>query len=131
MSDMNDFLELELLDHVLKGDSYTAPADPYASLFTATPDDAGNGTEVPVANAYVRKVIPFTNGAAAGAIINSADCTFDQATGSWGTITHMAIHDASAAGNFLFWSILTGGSKIVADGDTFKFATGDLTVALD
>ncbi len=130
MTEMSDFLEIELLDHVLKGDAYTAPTDPYAALYTATPSDSGGGTEVS-GSAYARTIIPFTDAAAAGSIDNSADCTFPTASGgNWGTVTHMSIMDASTAGNFLFWAPLAA-SKVVNDADTFKFAAGDLIVNLD
>jgi len=49
----------------------------------------------------------------------SADVTFDQATGSWGTITHIGIWDALTTGNLLYHTELTC-KQAAATGDTFK-----------
>jgi hypothetical protein len=42
----SDYLELELLDHVLGGADYSRPSPVHVALFTATPSDSGGGTEV-------------------------------------------------------------------------------------
>jgi hypothetical protein len=124
----SDYLENKVLDHVMRNTSYTSPATVYAALYTAAPSDAGGGTEVS-GGSYARTAV--TCGAAAsGSIANSGAVTFPTASGSWGTVTHVGIFDASSAGNLLFWGALTA-SKTVASGDTFSFAIGALTVALD
>ena len=42
----SDYLENEILDHVLGGADYSRPATVYIALYTAAPTDAGGGTEV-------------------------------------------------------------------------------------
>jgi hypothetical protein len=64
-----------------------------------------------------------------GVSTNSAAVEFDQATGSWGTITHMGLYDASTSGNLLFHGALTA-SKVIDAGDVFKFASTALAVTL-
>ena len=41
----SDYLENEILDHVLGGADYARPATVYIALYTADPTDAGGGTE--------------------------------------------------------------------------------------
>ncbi len=133
MTAITDFLENELLDHVLTNTAYTQPATVYASLFTtlsAGNIEADTGTEA-TGSAYARTAITFGTPAASGSISSTADCTFPTASGgNWGTIVGMMIEDASTAGNALFGGTLTA-SKVVNDGDTFKFNSGDITVTLD
>jgi len=42
----SNYLEDELLDHVLGGADWARPATVYIALYTVTPGDAGGGTEV-------------------------------------------------------------------------------------
>ena len=127
MAEMSNYLENALINATLRNTSYTSPAAVYVSLHTADPTDAGTGTEVS-GGSYARKSATFaapSNGVSA----SSADVTFDQATGSWGTITHIGIWDALTTGNLLYHTPLTT-SKTIDSGDIFKIASGSLTVTL-
>jgi hypothetical protein len=132
MSSFSDYLELELLDHVFGNAAYTAPATLYFALFTAAPSDSGGGTEVS-GNNYSR--VSVTNNAtnfpaaSAGAKSNGTAITFATPSGSWGTVTHMGIFDASSAGNLLGWAALTA-SQVVASGNVVSYAIGDLDITL-
>ncbi|MCX6622086.1 MAG: hypothetical protein NTY38_13660 [Acidobacteria bacterium] len=123
-----DFLEDSLLNHVLRNTAYTPAATVYVGLFTATPGEAGGGTEV-TGNNYARKAVTF-GAPSAGTITNSADVVFDQASGSWGTISYFALFDALANGNMLYYGALTS-SKTINSGDQLKFAAGGITVTED
>jgi hypothetical protein len=127
MAEMSNYLENALINVTLRNTSYTSPTTVYVSLHTADPTDAGTGTEVS-GGSYVRKSATFaapSNGVSA----TSADVTFDQATASWGTITHIGIWDAESTGNMLYHTPLTT-SKTIDSGDIFKIASGSLTVTL-
>lgn len=129
MAGLSDYLELELLDHILGVGSYTAPT-PYLALFTAAPSDAGGGTEVS-GGSYARVNISSSfSAAASGASANTSPITFPTATASWGTVTHVGIYDASTSGNLLAWDALDA-SKAVGNGDVIAFAIGDLEITLD
>jgi hypothetical protein len=127
MAEMSNYLENALINATLRNTTYTSPATVYVSLHTADPTDAGTGTEVS-GGSYARKSATFaapSNGVSA----SSADVTFDQATGSWGTITHIGIWDALTTGNLLYHTPLAT-SKTIDSGDIFKIASGSLTVTL-
>jgi len=130
----SDFLENELLDHVLSAAAYTAPATVYVALYTVAPTDAGGGTEVTAAGAYARVTVTnnVTNWPAAsgGAKSNGTEIIFAEATASWGTVVAFGIFDALTAGNLLYWATLTT-NKTIDSGDTAKFAVGDLDVTED
>ena len=130
---LSNFLELELLDHVLGNAAYTAPATVYIALYTVAPTDTGGGTEV-TGGAYARKDVAnnATNwpAAAAGAKSNGVAITFVTATANWGTVVAFGIFDALAAGNLLYWADLTV-NKVINNGDTGEFAVNDLDVTED
>lgn len=128
MAAMSDDLETKLLNATLRNTSYTSPVTVYAALFTDATDDSGGGTEVS-GGSYARQSCSFA-APSGGASTTDATITFPTATASWGTVTHAAIYDAVTAGNSMFHGALTA-SKVVGDGDIFKFLTGDLTVTLD
>lgn len=130
---MADYLENEILDHILSTATFTAAATLYYALFTAAPSDTGGGTEV-TGGAYAREAktnnVTEFPAASGGSKSNGTDVDFGTATADWGVVTHMALIDAAAAGNYYFWGALDT-SRDVKDGDSFKFATGDVTFALD
>ncbi|KKL60202.1 hypothetical protein LCGC14_2207700, partial [marine sediment metagenome] len=88
----------------------------------------------PVGNGYARP--SFANNkttwttAAAGALSNAIEMAFAAATGAWGTCTYFGIFDAVTGGNLLATGVL-GTEKVIDDGDTPKFAIGDLDITLD
>ena len=128
----SDYLEDELLDHVLGGADYARPATVYVGLYTAAPTDAGGGTEV-AGNNYAR--VSVTNNAtnwpasSGGAKANGTAITFATPSGSWGTVGAMGVFDASSAGNLLAWADLAV-PKSVSSGDIVAFAVGELDVSL-
>lgn len=131
MSNATNYLENEVLDHVLgKGTrDFTSPANLFVGLLTAVSDgEAGTWTEVSGTN-YARTAVTF-GAASGGSAANSADVEFPAAgSGGWGTITHIAIFDASTSGNPLFYGSLSA-SKQVDEADIFTIVTGNLTVSL-
>jgi hypothetical protein len=128
MSAISNYLENALLNATLRNTTYTSPATVYAGLFTTDPTDAGSGSEVS-GGSYARKAITFAAPSNGVTTNSAAACEFDQATGSWGTITHFGIFDALTTGNLLYYGALTT-SKTIASGDVFKFATSSVTVTL-
>jgi hypothetical protein len=127
MAAMSNYLENALINATLRNTSYTSPSVVYVGLFTSDPTDAGSGTEVS-GGSYARKSATFGAPSDGASTISSA-IEFDQATGSWGTVTHFGIYDASTSGNLLYHGALTA-SKAIDTGDVFKFATSALTVTL-
>ena len=123
-----NYLETEILDHVFAGAAYTAPGTLYIGLFTAISDgEAGSVTEVS-GSAYARQTMAFTTSGATTS--NNATVEFPTATGSWGTITHVGIFDASTSGNLMVYATLTA-SKAIASGDVFRVPSGDLDITLN
>jgi len=128
MGSFADFLELEILDHVLGTGSYAAPTI-YVALYTAAPSDAGGGTEVS-GGGYARVAHSAYDGAAAGATSNTGAIQFATAASAWGSVSHFALLDATSAGNFLMWGTLSA-SRTISTGDTCQFADGALDITLD
>ena len=112
------------------GSAYTAPSTLYVALFTAAPSDTGGGTECS-GGSYERKSMAAmtVSGTSPTTATNGSAVEFVTATGSWGTVTHVGVFDASTSGNLLAWAALTA-SKAVASGDVFRFSAGDLDITL-
>jgi hypothetical protein len=126
MAEMSNYLENALINATLRATTFTSPTTVYVSLHSADPTDAG-GNEIS-GNSYARKAVTFGS-PSNGTSTNSADVTFDQATGSWGTITHIGIQDALTSGNLLYHTPLTT-SKTIDTDDIFRIASGQLSVTL-
>jgi hypothetical protein len=124
---MSNYLENALINATLRNTSYTSPATVYVGLYTSDPTDANSGTEVS-GGSYARTSVTF-GAPSNGVSTNSAAVEFPQASGSWGTVTHIGILDASTSGNLLYHTALDT-SKTIASGDVFKISTGNLSVTL-
>lgn len=130
MAALSDHAEKLLLDWLMTTGTATRPTAWYVGLFTAAPSDSGGGTEVS-GSGYAREAVTFAAASTPGGTTsNTGDVSFTAAGGNWGTITHIGIFDASTSGNLLWHGAMTA-SKIVNDGDTLQFSTGniDLTIA--
>jgi hypothetical protein len=127
MAEFSDYLENALINAVLRNTTYTSPATVYVSLYVSDPTDADSGTEVS-GGSYARTAVTF-GAPSNGVSTNSADVTFPTCTSSWGTVTHIGIHDASTTGNLLFHTPLDT-AKTIDSGDIFKIETGNLSVTL-
>lgn len=125
MSALSDYLENELLDHILSVGSYTMPTNVYVGLSLASFNDDNSGTEI-TGNNYARVVASF-GVAASGTTSNSSAIEFAAATGSWGSVSHFGIFDAASAGNLLIHGAFTT-AKTIASGDILKIPTGDLDI---
>ena len=125
MSAMSDYLENEILDHILATGAYTMPTTVYVGLSTASLNDDNSGTELS-GSGYARQSATFS-AASSGTTSNSAAVEFPAATGSWGTVSHFGIYDAASSGNLLIHGAFTTG-KAIASGDILKIATGDLDI---
>lgn len=129
MAEMSDYLENALLNLTLNGTALTAINDPYVSLHTGDPTDAGSATEVS-GGSYIRQAASFaTASGTTGSTATDADVTFPAATAGWGTITHIALWDAVSSGNMLYYTPLDA-SKTIDTGDIFSITSGNLTVTL-
>ena len=127
MSLTNTF-ETTTLTWLFTADSATRPTSWYIGLFTSDPTDTGAaGTEVS-GGSYARTSASFT--ISGNEATNSASIEFPEATGSWGTITHIGVMDASSGGNMIVHSALSA-SKTIASGDVFRINAGDLDITLD
>ncbi len=127
MAEMSNYLENALINATLRNTAYTSPSTVYVGLYTSDPTDANTGTEVS-GGSYARVAVTFGS-PSNGASTNSAAVEFAQATGNWGTVTHIGILDALTSGNLLYHTALDS-SKTIETGDIFKIASGSLSVTL-
>lgn len=126
MSFTND-LETRVLQWALTTGSPTRPTAWFVGLFTAAPGEAGGGTEVS-GGSYARQAVTLS--VSGNLATNAAAVEWPTATANWGTITHVAVFDASTSGNMLVYAALTT-SKTISTGDVLRIPLGDLDITLD
>lgn len=141
---LTDYAENKLVDHIFRGQTFTAPATLYISLHTASCSDSSGGTEV-TGGSYARVAVTSSlanwagtqsagstsaSSGTGGQTSNNAAITFPAPTANWGSVTHFGIYDASTSGNMIICQSLTT-SKTINNGDAApSFAIGALTVTL-
>jgi len=116
----------DALKHQFKIATWTAPTNLYVAAFTTNPNYDGSGMEVSgFAYARINHNSWAETVVGTGAIENSGTITFPTATGSWGTVSYIAIYDALTVGNMLAFAQLTV-SKSVTNTDILTFADASL-----
>lgn len=126
-----DYLEDTVLDHIFTLVALDVPASPSLALSTADPGEAGSLSE-PSGAGYARApvsglwTIDGTNRRARLA----THVSFPEATGSWGTISHVALVTDSVGGQTLMRGALEGGPIAVGAGDQVGFAVDAIELAV-
>ena len=125
-----DFWEDEVLDHLFGKGSYSPPTI-WVGLSTADPLDDESGLAEPSGNNYARVETSGSDwdAASGGATANAAAITFPAASGSWGTISHFALFDASSGGNMLAHGALDSSEAVTTD-QIPRFSAGEIDVTL-
>ena len=131
MGGFADYWKKKILDHIFGKNNYTAPTI-YVALSTTDPLDDASGLAEPAGNAYARVETSASdwNAASSSSLDNASDIIFPKATGSWGTVTHFALFDATTGGNMLAHGALSQ-PKAVGGSYTAMFDAGDLSVSLN
>jgi len=126
MSEFSDYAENAIINHLFRNTTLTSPTTVYLALFTAF-TEGGTQTEV-TGGGYARTAIEFD--APSGGVTQNTNLESFTASGAnFGTVTHIAIMDASSGGNVLCWTPLDT-SRVVNDGDTLEFAASSISITL-
>ena len=125
---LSAYLIPKLLDHVLKGASFTQPTNVYVSLHTADPGEAGAQNTSEAAYGSYARVAVARSGAGFTVTGNSvspaATITFGAMTaGAGGTVTHFSIGTASSGAGVLLYKGAVSPTMAVANGVTPTLTT--------
>lgn len=124
----SDTYETNVLKWAFTADAVTRPTTWYLGLFTADPTDTGGGAAEITGGGYARKAVTFS--VSGNLATNTGAVEFDVATGAWGTISHVAVFDASTGGNQIAYAALSAAKAITTD-DVLRFPAGDVDITLD
>jgi len=127
-------IDNDILQHYTGKATWTAPTATYIGLSSTTPTKTGTNVTEPSAGAYARQQVTSANWAtaASSATSNTPEIAFPAATADWlsaANLTHMVIYTAATAGTFIGSKALTV-AKPVTNGDTAKFAAGDIDLVM-
>jgi hypothetical protein len=128
----------DVLDYLIEGNAVTGAGALYIGLFTGDPGTDGTpANEVTTAgpSAYTRQPLvgAFTVDPALRVATSNADITWNTATATWSTVSHIAICNTgtvnTAAGSILFHTAIS--NVTVGNGDQAKISLGNLTLTLN
>ena len=140
---LSDYTENKLVDLLVRGQAFTAPATTYVTLATTTGSDSACGTEVS-GGSFARVAVTSSlanwagtqsagsttaSSGTGGQTSNNAAITFPTPSAGWGTVTEFCVFDASSGGHLLFRDALTT-SKTINTGDTVSVPIASLTLTL-
>ena len=130
MSAFSNIFEIALLDHIFHYDVYTFPRTAMVvALWIGSPTDTGSGGAEVSGGDYVRVLTTPSDWSAAllGSIDNSNMISFNEATASWGEITHFGLFNTTE--DMLFYGLLTAPVTITT-GQVAIFPPYQLAVTL-
>lgn len=142
MSVMSDFLESQILTHLLGTGSWTKPSTLALALATSPITDSDtslSGKEVANANGYARVIAGpsdtvWAEGTQGGYTTryNVSTIAFPQATGSWGTVVDLALCNSAQhnGGNVLMRATVTP-NVTVSSGIILLFDAGQIVWGID
>ena len=123
---LSTYLADKLIRLEARGEAYSFPANLYFALSTADPTADASGLTEPSGGGYAREEVArnTSNWSAGsdGTVANAVELVWPTATADWGTITHIAIMDASTGGNMLRYFPIP--NRTILNGGLFRILVG-------
>jgi len=131
MAAFSNYLEDQITAWIAGTTFATAPTATFVQLYNGDPTDAGSGgTALFTRYEVVSGSGSWTRGTGGnGTITNASAFTITSSATATASATHVAVWDASASGNLLFFGALST-AKTVASGDEVKFNASALTLTV-
>ena len=131
MAAFSNYLEDQITGWIAGTAFATAPTATFVQLYNGDPTDAGSGGTALYSRVSVASGAgSWTRGTGGnGTITNASAVTITSSATATASATHVAVWDASASGNLLFYGALTT-AKTVASGDEVKFNASALTLTV-
>lgn len=140
MAAASDYLEWQVLSHLLGSGTFSKPSVIAIALCSGEPADARTGAtipELPNQGAYARQTLnPSADRwldpvGADGVCRNHQDATFPIAQSDWGWVSGVAICDSATygAGNMLMHLALTV-PKLIGSGDRLVLSSGNMVFTM-
>lgn len=132
MAGFSTHLAQALINHVFRGQTYSAPSSVYLALFVADPTDNNVTSNEATGSWYTRQqVTSWTAPVGTGVTTaNSNQIVFNAVTGQAVTITHWGLYDGVSTGNLLA-SGQFASSKVLNVDDVLAVNANDLKLTFE
>lgn len=139
MAAFSDYLEENILNHTLRGQTLSTPSTVYLALFTSNPSDEASGDEV-TDSAYIRQDMAKGDSISSGwtspspsgdgmAVSNAKVIQFPPVADGTITVTHYGLFDSLTGGNLLYHGSFTV-AKTLEINDVLSVDIGGLQVII-
>lgn len=131
MSAFSNYFEDQITGWIAGTTFAAAPTATFVQLYSQDPTDAGSATGALYSRVSIASGTgSWTRGVGGnGTITNASAFTITSSATATASATHVAVWDASTAGNLLFFGQLTT-AKTIASGDEVKFNASALTLTV-
>lgn len=127
-SDLSTYLGNKIVRWLGGNAMPTAPASLYLALYNGDPKSGGSEVTTTIRTAgRIAASLSVPASGTTNTMTTSADADFGAAAGG-ATVTHVAVCDASSAGNIL--ASHSVGSNTISAGQDVKFSAGNLTFTI-
>jgi len=131
MAAFSNYLEDQITGWIAGTAFASVPTATFVQLYNGDPTDTGTGGTAIFGRLSVASGAgSWTRGTGGnGTITNASAFTITSSATASASATHVAVWDASTAGNLLFFGALTT-AKTIASSDEVKFTSGTLTLTI-
>lgn len=128
---ISNYFANALLGYAFNKNTFTQLNNIYVALSITDPGLSGSTISEPSGGGYTRKLTTTSSNWTLinRTLSNSTNITFDISSGSWGTITHIALFDSLTGGNFL-GSVILNTSYTITSGCILTFNIGTISISL-
>jgi len=121
MADITQAYRQAIVNYLRGNGAPTAISDVFLDLYNGDPQGAGSSVLATLTGSGTRSSVKAALGAASAAdpsvSQNAAQIAVTASAAAGATVTHLAIFDASTAGNLIASKALTGGTQVVVTGN--------------
>lgn len=134
MADITQAYRQAIVNYLRGNGAPTAIADVFLDLFNGDPQGVGSSVLATVTGSATRSSVKAALGAASAASpsvsTNASQIVVTASASAGATITHIALYDASTAGNLIGSHAVTSGTQTVATGNPVNIPASSLQISI-
>lgn len=134
MADVTQSYRQAMVNYLRGNGAPTAIADVFLDIYNGDPQAAGSSVLATVTGSATRSSVKAALGAASAASpsvsTNAGAITISSSAAAGATISHIALFDASTAGNLIASHALTGGTQNIVTGNPVSVPISGLSISI-
>lgn len=135
MASLTDDTAANIINALLRGNSFSPPTSYWVALFTTSPGDDGTGGVEVSGTGYARVELAndsasFSDPGTTRTTTNEGAIEFPPIEAAWGEVVAVGLYDADTAGTLWMKGAISPSKNVTLGQNPLQFAPGDLQFSL-